>query len=70
VLRSANDQEFFKQKEQLMLTFQEQMALRRKLMDLNNSSTEIESEISRQALLINDWESEQLKAKEVSLSLC
>jgi len=53
-----------------MLTFQEQMALRRKLMDLNNSSTEIESEISRQALLINDWESEQLKAKEVSLSLC
>ena len=65
VLRNANDQEFFKLKEQLMMTFKDQMELRRSLMELGNTSMEISLESSRNTLILSDWETEQSKAKEV-----
>ena len=65
MLRTANDQEFFKLKEQLMLTFKDQIMLRRSLMELNNSSVDIGQECNRLARIISGWEGEQLKAKEV-----
>lgn len=69
MLRNANDQEFFKLKEQLMMTFKDQMELRRGLMELGNTSMEISLESSRNALILSEWEAEQSKAKEVRWSL-
>ncbi|XP_067938364.1 kinesin-like protein KIF19 [Watersipora subatra] len=65
VLRTANDQEFFKLKEQLMLTFKDQIVLRRSLMEFNNASVDASLECNRLTRIISAWESEQLRAKEL-----
>lgn len=52
-----------------MMTFKDQMELRRGLMELGNTSMEISLESSRNALILSEWEAEQSKAKEVRWSL-
>lgn len=44
-----------------MMTFKEQMELRRSLMDLTNTSMEIDLETSRHTSTISDWVEEQAK---------
>lgn len=44
-----------------MITFKEQMELRRSLMELSNTGMEIKLESSRHMVTISDWESELAK---------
>lgn len=46
-----------------MLTFKEQMELRRSLMDLSNTGMEIRLESNRHMAIIAEWESEQMKVR-------
>lgn len=46
-------------KEQLLEAFRQQMAIRRSLMELENSSMEIQMDTSKHLVTITDWEQEQ-----------
>ncbi|XP_060067526.1 kinesin-like protein KIF19 [Ylistrum balloti] len=50
-----------KVKEQLLISFKDQMELRKSLMELNNASMEISLETNRNQLIISEWDVEKAK---------
>lgn len=52
-------QEMNKLREQLIGAFKEQMEMRRSLMELENTNTELHIDTSRHLLTITDWEREK-----------
>ncbi|KAL5019094.1 hypothetical protein ScPMuIL_004816 [Solemya velum] len=59
---NADKEELNKLKEQLLISFADQMELRKSLMELNNSSMEVSLETNRNQMIISEWESERVKA--------
>ncbi|KAJ8319029.1 hypothetical protein KUTeg_004120 [Tegillarca granosa] len=68
--RQSDREEMTKLKEQLLISFKDQMELRRSLMELNNASMEISLETNRNQLIISDkwtltryiWDVEKTKS--------
>ncbi|XP_052262802.1 kinesin-like protein KIF19 isoform X2 [Dreissena polymorpha] len=56
--RSADREELNKIKEQLLISFKDQMELRKSLMELNNATMEISLETNRNQMIISEWEVE------------
>ncbi|XP_078317515.1 kinesin-like protein KIF19 isoform X2 [Crassostrea virginica] len=52
----AKREELNKLKEQLLISFKDQMELRKSLMELNNASMEVSLETNRNQLIISEWE--------------
>jgi len=53
--RMADRQELTKLKEQLLISFKDQMELRKSLMELNNASMEISLETNRNQIIITEY---------------
>ncbi|KAL3877693.1 hypothetical protein ACJMK2_035359 [Sinanodonta woodiana] len=60
--RSADTEELHKLKEQLLISFKDQMELRKSLMELNNASMEISLETNRNQMTVSDFEVERARA--------
>ncbi|XP_062605010.1 kinesin-like protein KIF19 [Saccostrea cucullata] len=57
----AKREELTKLKEQLLISFKDQMELRKSLMELNNASMEVSLETNRNQLIISEWELERAR---------
>lgn len=60
--RHADREELHKLKEQLLISFADQMELRKSLMELNNATMEISLETNRNQMIISEWELEMARA--------
>ncbi|WAQ95609.1 KIF19-like protein [Mya arenaria] len=59
--RAADREELTKIKEQLLISFKDQMELRKSLMELSNATMEISLETNRNQMIITEWEVEQAR---------
>lgn len=60
--RHADREELHKLKEQLLISFKDQMELRKSLMELNSATMEISLETNRNQIIISEWELEVARA--------
>lgn len=60
--RNSDREQLNKLKEQLLISFKDQMELRKSLMELNNATMEISLETNRNQMIITEWESERSKS--------
>ncbi|XP_035695152.1 kinesin-like protein KIF19 isoform X4 [Branchiostoma floridae] len=60
----SDKKEMVRLREQLVSAFHEQMEIRRSLMELENTTLEIQMDTSRHMLTISEWDQEQSKQKE------
>ncbi|XP_019645474.1 PREDICTED: kinesin-like protein KIF19 isoform X1 [Branchiostoma belcheri] len=60
----SDKKEMVRLREQLVSAFHEQMEIRRSLMELENTTLEIQMDTSRHMLTISEWDQEQTKQKE------
>ncbi|XP_066293133.1 kinesin-like protein KIF19 isoform X2 [Branchiostoma lanceolatum] len=60
----SDKKEMVRLREQLVSAFHEQMEIRRSLMELENTTLEIQMDTSRHMLTISEWDQEQNKQKE------
>ncbi|KAL4240456.1 Kinesin-like protein kif19 [Mactra antiquata] len=63
--RNADREELNKVKEQLLISFKDQMELRKSLMELNNATMEISLETNRNQKIISEWELDMARASKV-----
>ncbi|XP_063444138.1 kinesin-like protein KIF19 [Mytilus trossulus] len=60
--RNLDKVELNKLKEQLLISFKDQMELRKSLMELNNATMEISLETNRNQMIITEWQAERAKS--------
>ncbi|XP_053393592.1 kinesin-like protein KIF19 [Mercenaria mercenaria] len=60
--RNADREQLNKLKEQLLISFKDQMELRKSLMELNNATMEISLETNRNQMIISEWELDMARA--------